>query len=362
MILGLACAIAVADAPATVPSTKPSADKDDPTVGWNLLPQLPARPINKVVHFAVVQGILTADWPILDSGPVNGHFNLTGLPGAARIQCIVSRKPPFYAAPMFEYYNLTSEGVCPHLQVLSLPLKLQVIQDYETATRFETTSLLESLDQADAYTLRVQVTENSQQKLNLVFSAPTLAALRDQHPLEFEKYLRPLFAQYQQEDAILAGEDKIGWQVMAGDWQQPPDLAARVQPLVDQLNSADYSQRAQAQASLHELGEPAALYLHFTDPKQWTAEQFARIHKFLTEYFVLTDDQAAKLGGDPNFLLNCLESDDAALRAAALKHLERVLGRKIEYKLDQPRDDRMTAVEQLRREIISRATTRSAAE
>jgi hypothetical protein len=327
---------------------------------WKLLPVLPARPIGKVVHFTETQGILTADWPMLENGPLDGRFALTDLPGEARIQTFATRRSPIGGAPMFEYYDLSPDGGCHHLQVLNAEMNLQVAQDYESATRFETISLIENLNEADPITLRVQVTDSGQQMLNLAFTAKTLPELREKNPIEFEKYLRPMFRQFHQEEAVFAVEDKIAWQVMADDWQPLSDLARKIEPLIDQLNAPDFSSRAQAQESLRQVGQPAALYLRSIHSPNWTAEQKARVHKFQAEYFILTDDQVAKLSSDVDFLLDCLASDDAALRTATLTHLQHVLGRKIEYKLDQPRDDRMTSVEALRRQLTIHATTRDA--
>jgi hypothetical protein len=360
-LLGLARANALANPPATSPSTKPHADAENPTAQWQVMPKLPSRPINKVVHFTESNGVLTADWPILASGPVDGRFSLTDLPGEARIQCFTGRRMAVAPAPMFEYYDLSQPGVCRHLQVLNPQSGLQVVQDYETDARYESVSLIENLNDSEPVTLRVQILDGGQQSVGLAFPAHTLAELRQDYPNEFEKYLRPMFRQFHQEGTVFAVEDKIAWQVMAEDWQPPADLAGRVKPLVQQLDAPDFSQRQQAQDTLHELGQPAALFLHAQPSNSWSSEQKARVHKFLAEYFVLTEAQATKLGADVDFLLDCLASDDADLRSATLRHLEHLLGRKIEYKLDEPPADRMTAIEQLRRQLTIQPSTREAA-
>jgi hypothetical protein len=357
-LLGLDCAAGPPNAPTTGPATKPSADQN-PTAQWQLLPELPSRPISKVVHFTEANGVLTANWPILSSGPVDGRFALTDLPGEARIQTIVGRRFTI-AAPMFEYYDVSQPGILRHLQVLNPQMSLHVIQDCETDTRYESVSLVENLTDPEPVTLRVQILENGQQSVGLALPAKTLADLRQLYPNEFEKYLRPMFRQFHQEGTVFAVEDKIAWQVMADDWQPPAALAARVNPLVAQLDAPDFAERQQAQDALHELGQPAALLLHAEPSKGWSSEQKARVHKFLAEYFVLTDPQAAKLGNDVDFLLDCLVSDDDGLRAATLRRLQRVLGREIEYKLDLPAADRMTAIEQLRRQLTISPTTREA--
>jgi hypothetical protein len=323
---------------------------------WQKLPLLPARAISDVVRFAEAQGLLVADWPMLRTGPVSGRIKITDLPGEAIIECHNTVKYPTALWPMFEYYDLTQpDFVCRPLQIINSSDHLEVVQDSESIHRFQSVSLLENIGQSDdpPITLRVQVLANFKQEVNLVFSAPTLDILRHEHPNEFEHYLRPMFRQFHQEQTVFWMDNRIDWQALADDFQPPPGLPARISTVIAQLNSADFAQRQQAQKELHSLGEPAALFLHAADRRGWTPEQIARIDHFLAEYFILTDDQAKKMGRDVDFLLDCLANDDPDLRAAALTRLDRVLGRKIEYKLDQPPADRILAIEQLRRQLTS---------
>ncbi len=355
-------AIAFATGGAATTTTAPDPDNDpaafiassrkalDP---WQKLPLLPARPITDVVRFTEDQGLLVADWPMLRSGPVSGRIPITDLPGQAIIECHNTAKFPTALYPMFEYYDLTQpDFVCRHLQIINSSDHLEVVQDSQSIRRFQSVSLLENIGQNGdpPITLRVQLLANFNQAVSLVFSAPTLDILRHEHPNEFEIYLRPMFRQFHQEQTVFWMDDRIDWQVLADDFQPPSGLAARVSTVIAQLNSADFAQRQQAQKALRSLGEPAALFLHAADRRDWTPEQTARIDKFLAEYFVLGDDPAKKMGRDVNFLLDCLANDDPDIRAAALTRLDRVLGRKIEYKLDQPPADRTLAIEQLRRQ------------
>jgi hypothetical protein len=306
-----------------------------------------------VVHFSLVQGILTADWPILHDGPRQARISLTDLPGRAVITCIVSRRLNAFS-PMFENYDLCrTPAVCRHLHILNSMTRLQVVQDMESVDRYEAVSLLECLDGTDTppVTLRVQVIRDGQSEPSLVMSAATLPDLRRQHPYEFEKYLRPMFQQFGQDDAIFTVEDKIAWQVMSDEWRPPPDLAASIESLVARLGSEQFARREAAQESLRRMGEPAALMLRRAERGGWTAEQNSRVNMILAEFFPLSDDQAKTLGRDVNFLLDCLASDDPALRSATLVHLQRLLGRKIECNLDQSPADRRKTIAALRRQL-----------
>jgi len=323
------------------------------TAPWQQFPLLDKRSISQVVRFSELDGLLIADWPILESGPVSGRIQLTDLPGAAIIQTMTGRQNNLIY-PMFEYYELVkSDAACRHLQVLSNATHRQVVGDVETVNGSESISLLENLDHTDVepVTLRAQKIEGSEQELNVVVTAATLADLRRQHPLEFEQYLRPLFNEFHQAQPIFAVEDKMAWQVMADGWKAPADLAGRVLPLIAQLNADNYSEREKAQNALRQIGEPAALFLAVQDRSRWTDEQKARVGKLLAEFFPLAPDQVKTLGRDVNFLLDCLASEDADLRAATLNRLSRIVGRQITLDLNQPLAQRLAAIAQLRREL-----------
>jgi hypothetical protein len=341
--------------PSTGPDPNASAvsDFNSAIARWQNLPLLEKRSISQVVQFSELDGLLIADWPILRSGALNGRIPLTDLPGAAIIETGVGRQTGSIY-PMFEYYELIDSGTaCRHLQVLSMPTRLQVVRDTEGADGFETVSVLEILDRSDAepVTLRVQKIEDGRQKVSVVVTAATMADLRREHPMEFESYLRPLFNAFHQAQPIFAVEDTMAWQVMADAWKPPAGLRQRLVPLIAQLNADSYSAREQAQSALRQIGEPAALYLSVQDRRGWTDEQKARVDKLLSEFFPLSPDQARTSGRDVNFLLDCLASDDADLRAATLQRLSKVVGRNINLDLDQPVAQRLDAIARLRREL-----------
>ncbi|MGD0462979.1 MAG: hypothetical protein ABSB74_10890 [Tepidisphaeraceae bacterium] len=369
-LIGLACCWARADVGVTRPSGEASpasntpdedvvADTNRAVAQWRQFPLLAKRPISQVVHFSETSGFLAADWPILQSGPVNGRIPLSDLPGDSVILCHLSARRHVPICPVFEYYELTgSIPVGRHLQVLYNPMSLQVVQDIKSSDELVTISLIETLNpnEEEPLTLRVQKIKGSDPIVNLAMSAPTLAALRREHPREFEEYLRPLFGQFHQDQAVFGVEEQVAWQVMADVWQPPPDLASRLAPLIAQLDAGEYAQRQRAQAALREIGEPAALFLFSADRRNWSAEQKARTDKLLAGFFPLTAPQAKALGMDVNFLLDCLASDDAALRVATLNHLDRAVGRDVQLNLEGPPAERLAAIAQLRKQLS--ATTR----
>jgi hypothetical protein len=62
-----------------------------------------------------------------------------------------------------------------------------------------------------------------------------------------------------------------------------------------------------------------------------------------------------------NFLLDCLESDDPALRWAAMRHLRKAVGHAVVFDVNQPAGARAAAVDRLREQLApaTRPATRA---
>ena len=270
----------------------------------------------------------------LADAPIRPRFRripITDLPGQAIIECHNTAKFPTALYPMFEYYDLTQpDFVCRHLQIINSSDHLEVVQDSQSIRPFQSVSLLENIGQNGdpPITLRVQLLANFNQAVSLVFSAPTLDILRHEHPNELRFISAPCSASFTRNRPFSGSDDRIDWQVLADDFQPPSGLAARVSTVIAQLNSADFAQRDTGSKALRSLGEPAALFLHAADRRDWTPKQTARIDKFLAEYFVLGDDPAKKNGTRRQFPSGLLPPTTIPTRAAALTRLDRVLGRK----------------------------------
>jgi hypothetical protein len=62
---------------------------------------------------------------------------------------------------------------------------------------------------------------------------------------------------------------------------------------------------------------------------------------------------------DPNFLIDMLYGDNRDLRIAALAHLSRLMGRDVKFNVDLTGGERVAAIAQLRRQIISPPATQA---
>jgi len=197
--------------------------------------------------------------------------------------------------------------------------------------------------------LYVQIT--AEPKVELKLSADNVIELRRKYPAEVAKYVDPIFRALHQ-NALLAHVDpKLAWQVFADTFQPPAQLREKVKSLVAQLDADKFQDREAASRELESLGEGAALLLMRQDRTHLSDEQISRIDAFVAKFKLETDEHVARMRVDRDFLIDCLNSDEPAIRAAALAQLHQVTGRAITFDLNADPAHRQTAIDELREDM-----------
>jgi len=360
-------ACGAADLPTTGPSTAPAKKsleqqrkeaREDCEDQWRGLPAMDPTSIAQVLQFKLEHDRLLLDSP-LPADALEHMIPLTDMPGNAIFRSVRSRLGLKFIS--FESYDFSDPAVLArHLQVLLEPLNLQVVYDVDYGDdRTHSVTLIQKTNPraADQVTLLVQTTPGagSEPAANLTITAASFTLLRGEHPAVFEQYVRPAFRALRQDPTVFGVDERVAWQVLSDTWKPSGDIAPKVTAILAQLNADDYSTRAAAEKQLEDLGEPAALYLMSFDRGTLTPEQKARCDKFLAGYRPLPDQQAREFGANVNFLLDCLYSDDAAIRRGALDHLAKVVGHEVKFDADQSPGDRITAIRTLREQLAPAA-------
>ena len=310
--------------------------------------------VAQILHFSVANGRLLLDSPLPLADGAPRMIPLTDIPGNAIFRIPLSHGYKFIS---FETYDFSDPTLLArHLQVLLEPLNLQVAYDIDYGDdRAQTVTLMQKADPraSDQVTLRVQTTLETSPEAGgaLQLSAASFIALRGEHPVEFEQYVRPAFRALGQDPIVFGVDERVAWQVLSDTWKPSGDIASKVTAVLGQLNADDYATRAAAEKQLSSLGEPAALYLMSIDRSTLTPEQRARCDKFLAAYRPLPDQEARNFGANVNFLLDCLYSDNAAIRRGALEHLARAVGHEVKFDADQSPADRIAAIRKLREQL-----------
>jgi len=189
---------------------------------------------------------------------------------------------------------------------------------------------------------------NSQQQEETVnISERDFVALRQRHPTETEKWLRPIFRRLQQ-NSVFAADSNAAWQALVDHWPVSDSTMQAVEQLTPALASADWHKRRRAAEQLAKLGRDGAAAILRLDRTQLTVEQNARVDEVLSRFSPMPASELAALRNDPNFLLDCEYSDDATVRRLASDRLQQVSGRPAGIPVDGPDSVRADLIEKAR--------------
>jgi hypothetical protein len=183
-----------------------------------------------------------------------------------------------------------------------------------------------------------------------IWNSDNFAALTLEHPLEVERYLRPLLHQLDQ-DAVMSPDEMLAFELFFDQWTADPGTTAKVDALITQLTGGDFHSRIRARHQLADLGKDGALALVHLDRSKLDPEQNARIDKVLTPYLPVPQSEAAKLGSNPIFLTNCLYSEDITIRKAALAHLQAIVKEPLTFDVNADAASRAKAIAALMQQL-----------
>jgi hypothetical protein len=175
-----------------------------------------------------------------------------------------------------------------------------------------------------------------------------------QHPAEVEEHLRPLLHAVGQE-AVFAPDDLVAWQVFADRWKPDAGVLKKVRAILPALDSPDFRTREKGVRDLQALGKPGAVAMMSLDRTGFSPERNLLIEGALTPFAPLQSKEAERLRSDPRFLLDCLYSADAEIRAAALDRLKKHAGTDLRFNVNAPIPERAAAVAALRQKLLPSA-------
>ena len=190
-------------------------------------------------------------------------------------------------------------------------------------------------------TLQVRELLRGRRAVVLSMEGSDLQQVRRERYAEVRTYLEPMLVE-------ISGGARNALRPQAGDVYRafesiPADSAAleRVKRIVDTFDALEPAVREAASQQLNQLGRAEVLAAARLDRTELSAEQSLRLDAFVARHSAVTDIAAARR--DVLFLIDCLEDDDRAVRAAALLQLRQTSGPAIEFDLDAPAEQRATA-------------------
>ncbi|MGB7159558.1 MAG: hypothetical protein WBD40_15940 [Tepidisphaeraceae bacterium] len=374
LAFAISCGIATAQAPATEPTTQEIAaqeaaelakQKKEREEERERLPKVDARSFRDVAQFAIENDdlVLRTSIPPTEMAAilVDGADGFTTL----GVEPAAGAKAP-YAPGLFRFmrHQFPGSGGIAITHVTVIGPKTQISKSFEIDGEFQNVDLIQSdeyLEEGEGDRVRfyVQATRNDEPVDDLKLSAANVVELRRKYPAQTMRYLEPIFHDFGQASVLFQVNPRAAWQALGASHEPAAELTKQVDDLLKGLDAESAKDRAAALAQLEKIGQPAALVLMKRDRKGLSEEQQTRVETFLAPFKPLSDEEAAKMRADPEFLLLALSSEDPALSGLALEQLKGVAKQPITFDLNATGKARTDAVAQLRAQLLP-ATTRPA--
>jgi hypothetical protein len=203
---------------------------------------------------------------------------------------------------------------------------VQISMDLDGLIIRKDVSLNENFNAADpneAVQLFAQVFDEDDALVgNYRIAAPTFRQMRREYPRQTQEFVVPILRDLQQQQTVLAPDPRVASQVFGTSFRPDEALQKKIDAALAKFDSDDFQQREQAAKDLLNLGQPAALVLAHADRKGWSIDKSGGVDEFLSQFKSMPADEVRKLRRDPIFLLDCLYSPDAIIRASAARALE----------------------------------------
>lgn len=188
-----------------------------------------------------------------------------------------------------------------------------------------------------------------------VFSATadSIDRLRAEHPTEFRKYLMPIFRKLSDMSWMIPGASDVYG--VFSELSPDPQMTARVQALLPDLDSDAYAVREAAGRQLIELGADGVLATLRLDPESLSDEQKGQLGRLIAAHRRREIENPEEARKNVAFLSDCLEHPDGMVREAAKGSLEKVLGRSLDFDTKLTGDALIAAADNVRR-LVQEAT------
>jgi hypothetical protein len=320
------------------------------------LPTVGPMRVSEAVHIELRAGRIVASSLLKTDGWLR-----VKLPDQFRICTLQFPKGRFLEFTLDDFSD--PRNVYMQTDILTAAQQAQIAGSWEFGDRERFVTLMEKYPSMDEggrplpgqTTLRVQeMTDNGDQPVDLVLSAPDLATLAREHPDEVRLYVRPVLEEIDAE-AILQPDPHVQWQIFGPFATPDPATIAAVRRLLPLLDASSFAERQSAVTQLVNLKTPGAIALMHVDSRALSPEQIARIAEILKPYHTLSPDQADQLSQQSEFLLDCLASDDPELRRLACRQLKKVVKSPVDFDPDAVAAVRQSQLASLRRRWLTKS-------
>ena len=300
------------------------------------LPVIDAPSIDKVFKLSLKDKVIVLD-PVVAPAE-DSLVRIPNFPGVSRIKYLgiaEPNSPPQMLQFDFENRDYTiPKAICRYTTAsfaagtVTLTQMLETLEDEAYSVQLLQHSVPPGGEGSPAVSLYVQI---EAEKIKLQLTANDVIELRRKYPGEVAKYVDPIFQALKQDALLARVNPQLAWQVFADFFTPPPALAEQINQIIKDLDAQNFRDREAASKQLDAMGEPAALLLMRWPRQGLSDEQDSRIDVFIAKFKPVSDEEAARLKRSRDFLLDCLASDEPAIRAAALTELKAVTKQPITF-------------------------------
>jgi hypothetical protein len=191
--------------------------------------------------------------------------------------------------------------------------------------------------------------ENNRVRQILAVNSADLFQLRSEHPEAVRRYLLPALRKLTDQPILRPGAADA-YRVFTGI-PADPKVTGRLHELLPVLTAEAPEVRERATRELFALGRDGALAAMRFDPELLVPEQATRLGELIMAHSRMSIEDPEEAARDVQFLIDCLEDDDRAVRVAAADALERHLSRKLSFNPDLPAGQREAFADELRAEV-----------
>lgn len=322
------------------------------------MPQISVESVKLVVEFRIEDNMLMARTLL---PPTDGQVRLIvpQMRGVVRIFVRHRSETDLSASEdtfqLLQHVSDDQDSGEVYTMVSVVPNRLILSRDSESDRQVCSVQLIEDFSEGTVRLLvdRLSKLEGERSSHRIDLRAEDFVRLCRTHWREVDEYLRPILRDYQQEAKVFAVPAEMAWQVLEADALPDPQVAARVEKIVSELDSEDFRQREKAVLELRELRHSAVAALRQLDRSRFSPQQNSGIDSLLAELAPLSPSQVKQLAGSVSFLLDVLYNDDPVLRGLALDRLSRLTGRRVELDGNLDPAARADAIAKLRDDLLS---------
>jgi len=179
--------------------------------------------------------------------------------------------------------------------------------------------------------------------------AGSIGQLRTEHPDEFRKYVLPLLSKLSDMQWLRPGAADV--YVTFPQIPADEQVIRKIHALLPDLDSDAFPIRDAASTQLATLGPAGVLGALRMDWSELSDEQRSRLLALVNDHHRREIPDPAATRKDLNFLADCLEYDDPAVRSAAKSAIEQTLGQPVNFDVQSSGNARITAVDAVRKQI-----------